>query len=64
MDWMTSSVTRRATDFSLLEKVQSALGPPSLPLNGYRVSYQGVKRLRRDADHSPGSRAEVNNEWS
>jgi hypothetical protein len=39
-------------------------GPPSLLMNGYRRSVTGVKRPRREADHSPPSRAEVKNEWS
>ena len=28
-------------------------GPPSLPYNGYRVYYPGVKRLECDANHPP-----------
>ena len=39
-------------------------GPSSLAFNGYRGSFQGVKRLGRAVDHSPPSSAEVNNEWS
>ena len=34
-------------------------GPPSLPYNGYRVSFPGVKRPGRSVDHPPTSRAEV-----
>jgi hypothetical protein len=34
-------------------------GPPSLQYNGYRVSFLGVKRPGRDADHPPASSAEV-----
>jgi len=30
-----------------------ALGPPSPPFNGYRVSFPGVKRPGRDVDHPP-----------
>jgi hypothetical protein len=39
-------------------------GPPSLILNRYRGSFQGVKRAGREVDHSPPSSAEVRNEWS
>ena len=34
-------------------------GPPSLVCNGYRVSFQGVKRPRRDGNHPPPCSAEV-----
>jgi hypothetical protein len=34
-------------------------GPPSLLLNGYRV----VKRSKREAEHSPTTRAEVKKTW-
>jgi hypothetical protein len=34
-------------------------GPPSLLYNGYRVSFPGVKRPGRGADHPPSSSAEV-----
>jgi hypothetical protein len=34
-------------------------GPPSLLYNGYRVSFQGVKRPWRGVDHPPSSSAEV-----
>jgi hypothetical protein len=38
-------------------------GPPSLLYNGYRGSYpRGKARPGRDADHSPPSSAEVENE--
>ena len=33
--------------------------PPSLVHNAHRVSFQGVKRSGRDADHPPPSRAGV-----
>jgi hypothetical protein len=34
-------------------------GPPSLLYNGYRVSFQGVKRPGRGVDHPPPPGAEV-----
>jgi hypothetical protein len=34
-------------------------GPPSLLYIGYRVSFPGVKRLKRGVDHPPASNAEV-----
>ena len=34
-------------------------GPPSLLYNGYRISFPGVKRPGRGADHPPPTRAEV-----
>ena len=34
-------------------------GPPSLPYNGYWVSFPGVRQLRRDSDHPPPSGAKV-----
>jgi hypothetical protein len=34
-------------------------GPPSLLYNGYRVSFPGVKRSGRGANHQPPSSAEV-----
>jgi hypothetical protein len=61
---MNGSILKRATDLSLLKTVHSALSPHDLQINGYQVSYHGVKGPGRDADHSPGSRAEVNNMWS
>jgi len=39
-------------------------GPSSLPLNGYRDSFSGIKRSEREVNHSPSSRAESENEWS
>jgi hypothetical protein len=33
--------------------------PPNLLSNGYRGFFPGVKRLRREADHSPSTTAEV-----
>jgi len=36
----------------------------NLLLNGYWGSCTGIKRLGRDADHSPSFSAEVKNEWS
>jgi hypothetical protein len=34
-------------------------GPPSLLYNGYRVSFQGVRRSRRGIDHPPQCGAKV-----
>jgi len=39
-------------------------GSYSLPSNGYRGSFPGVKLPRHEADHSPASSAKVKNIWS
>jgi hypothetical protein len=36
----------------------------NLPINGYWVSFNLIKRLGRKVDHSPVPRALVKNEWS
>jgi hypothetical protein len=52
-----------AKDFSSSLCVQSGSGPPSLLHNGYRGPFPEAKaRPGRDADHSPPSSAEVENE--
>jgi hypothetical protein len=41
-----------------------AWGPPSLLSNGYREAVSpGVKRLGREADHSPPASAEIKKIW-
>jgi hypothetical protein len=35
-----------------------------LGFNGYRGSFQRIKRPWREADHSPQSTAEVKNQWN
>jgi hypothetical protein len=54
-----------AGNFSLHHRVQNGSGahPASYPM-GTRGSFLGVKRPRREADHSPPSSAEVKNAWS
>jgi hypothetical protein len=37
---------------------------PSRPLRMYRGSFQMINRPKREVDHRPPSRAEINNEWS
>ena len=44
--------------------VDSLWGSPSLPFNGYRGYFPGVKRPGLRVDHSPPSSEEINNEWS
>jgi hypothetical protein len=64
-DWGFES-RQRGGKFSLHHCVQTASGthPTSYPM-GTRVSFLGgVKRLRRKADHSLPSSAEVKNVWS
>jgi hypothetical protein len=53
-----------AGDFSLLHRFQnsSESHPVFCPL-GTRASFPGERRLGREADHSPPSRAEVKNAW-
>jgi len=41
----------------------SAMGPLSLPFNGYRLSFAGPRRLGRDAVYPSPSRTEINNKW-
>jgi hypothetical protein len=38
-------------------------GPPNLLYNGYGGSFPGVKRPRREADHSPPASAEIKKMW-
>jgi hypothetical protein len=54
-----------AENFSLHHRVQNGSGshPTSYPM-GTRGSFPGLKRPRREADHSPPYSAEVKNEWS
>ena len=40
-------------------------GPPSLQFNGTECSLAGgIKRTRREVDHSPPSRVQITKEWS
>jgi hypothetical protein len=50
--------------FSSPESPARVWGPPSPLFNGYRSSLRGVKRLGREADHSPPSGTKVKYEWS
>jgi hypothetical protein len=54
-----------AGNFSLHHRIQNGSGshPASYPI-GTRGSFPGVKRLGREANHSPPSSAEVKNAWS
>jgi hypothetical protein len=48
--------------FSSSQRPDRFWGPPNLLSNGYRcVIFPGVKRPRREADHSPPSNVEVKN---
>jgi hypothetical protein len=54
-----------AGNFSLHHRVQNGSGAHSASYTmGTRRSFPGVKRLVREADHSPPSSAEIKNEWS
>jgi hypothetical protein len=58
---------RQAQEFSLLRKSRPAVGPIQPPTHGRRVISArggGVKRLGREADHSPPSSADVKNGWT
>jgi hypothetical protein len=44
--------------------IRKLINPSSLLLNGYRGSFQGVQRPRREGIHSPASSAEARNEHS
>jgi hypothetical protein len=50
--------------FSFSQRPDRLWGPPRLPSSGYRVLFEGIKRPRRETDHSPRSCAEVNSVWS
>jgi hypothetical protein len=47
-----------------LKRKDRLQGLPSHLLNGYRRSFPGVKRPRRNVHHSPPTSAEVKNAWS
>jgi len=50
---------------SLLQKCQDwRWSPPSLPFNGFRGSFPGVKRPERFVNHLLPSSAKVKNGWS
>ena len=49
--------------FYLILNVHTNLwGPPNLQLSGYRVSFPGLKRPEREANHWPVIIAEIKNE--
>ena len=50
--------------FSSPKRSDRLWAPSSLPPNGYRDSFPGIKRPEREVHHSPSSRAETENEWS
>jgi hypothetical protein len=49
--------------FSSPHRPHRLWGPPSILSNGYRGFSWGVKRPRREVDHSPPTSAEVNKTW-
>jgi hypothetical protein len=57
-------VLAKAGNFSLHHHIQNGSGAyqASYPV-GTRGSFPGIKRLGREADHSPPSSAELNNTW-
>ena len=69
-DWATDLTVRgsgpdRDNRFFSSPKRQDRLwGPPSLPPNGYRDYFPGIKRPDREVNHPPSSRAETENECS
>jgi len=69
-DWATELTVRgsgpdRGNRFLSSPKRSDRLwGPSSLPTNGYRDSFPGIKRPESEVHHSPSSRAESENEWS
>jgi hypothetical protein len=57
--------TGRGRDFSPRHRIQTDSAPPQPPLQGVPGAVSpGVKRPSYEADRSPPSSAEVNNEWS
>jgi hypothetical protein len=56
------SIPGRGKRLSIPERSDRLWGPPSLLSNGYQKFFPwGVKRQRREADHSPPSGAEIKN---
>jgi hypothetical protein len=49
--------------FTSLYRLERLWGPPSLLFNGYWGSFPGVKRPRREPDHSPPASAEIKKTW-
>jgi hypothetical protein len=64
--WTTKGIEfgfRWGQGFSLLHVVHRLCGPPNLLSDGFRDSFQGVKRPGREADYSPPTDAEVKKTW-
>jgi hypothetical protein len=64
-DWATEWTVRgsgpdKGKTFSLLRNVQSGSGGPySLPHDGYGGYFPGIKRAKREVNHSSPSRSEI-----
>jgi len=59
-----SNVVQEQDRSSSLTRPDRPWGPPIILFSSYMVSFKGVKRPGRDADHTPPSKAEVKNGWS
>jgi hypothetical protein len=72
MDWIGYELDRQGFEFweeqdmflSSPKRPDRLWGRLGLPFNGYRDSFQGVKRPGREVSHSPPPSAEVRNERS
>jgi hypothetical protein len=53
-----------ATDFCLLQIVQTAFGAHPTSISMSTTVLPGVKQLERDVDHAPPSSTEVKNKWN
>jgi hypothetical protein len=61
--WTTCTALIPSNCISRIFQVHGIHIQPSLPLNGHPRSLPGIKRPRREADHSPPSSAKVTNQW-
>ena len=59
-----SNTARGKRIFSSPNRPHRPWGPPSLLFHGHGGTFMGIKRPKRDVDHSPPSSSEVKNEWS
>jgi hypothetical protein len=61
--WTTCTALIPSNCISRIFYVRGVHIQPSLLLNGHPRSLLGIKRTRREADHSPPSSAEVKKQW-
>lgn len=64
--WSRIQIPVEVRILSLLQNRRDGLwgGPSSLLFNGHIASFRGVRRPKREVNHSPPPTAEVMNEWN